>query len=667
VGILPQNNVRSFVVATENESDPLVGRVLDGRYEITSKLDRGGMATVYLATDTRLTRRVAVKVMHDSLGGDAEFVARFDREARAAAGLIHPNVVSVFDQGMDRGRPYIVMEYVQGETLRKVVVREAPMSAQRAIELLIPVASAVAAAHDKGIMHRDLKPENVLISYRNQLKVADFGLARAVTSNTVTSAGTVIGSVSYLAPELVTNGKADTRADVYALGVILYELLTGKKPHTGENPIQVAYSHVHNDIQPPSAVVPAQAVPDYLDAIVLSCMNREIEARPRDASVLLDYLLKARTALAAGRANDPALTALILNKTVDAPNQLTVPVPLLGNDPVHDTAAIPVINTDVPADMHTQPTSQLAAMETAKPLIAKQQKRRRTGLTVFLILLILAILLGFTGWYLFKGRYVEVPNFTNLSQAKAEALAAKTGIKINFENDYSEDIPAGQVISTIPKTNEPIERGGTLQAILSKGQERYEVPQLVGKTESEARAALAEAHLQTGEVTSDWDETAKIGTVISSSVKANKLVKPQTVVDLVISKGPQPIPVVSFVDKPFTEAEEYYKNTGLKVKNFDQQYDENIAKGNVIEQSPDEGELYSGDTINFVVSKGPPLVEVPKVRGSTKATAEQKLKDAGFKVAISNLTNFPLGFVNGSNPSAGKKIPKGSTVTLYIV
>ncbi|MDR1236888.1 MAG: Stk1 family PASTA domain-containing Ser/Thr kinase, partial [Propionibacteriaceae bacterium] len=476
-------------MATENESDPLVGRVLDGRYEITSKLDRGGMATVYLATDTRLTRRVAVKVMHDSLGGDAEFVARFDREARAAAGLIHPNVVSVFDQGMDRGRPYIVMEYVQGETLRKVIVREAPMAAGRALDLLIPVASAVAAAHDKGIMHRDLKPENVLISFRNQVKVADFGLARAVTSNTVTSAGTVIGSVSYLAPELVTNGKADTRADVYALGVILYELLTGKKPHTGENPIQVAYSHVHNDIKPPSEVVPAQAVPDYLDAIVLSCMNREVEARPHDAAVLLDYLLKARTALAAGRANDPALTALVLNNTVDPIDQLTVPVPLLDDDPFKNTATIPITNVGIPGDPSPQQTTQLAAMETAKPLIAKQHKRRRTGLTIFLILLILAILLGFTGWYLFKGRFVEVPDFINLSQTKAETLAAKTGIKISFTNEYSEDIPAGLVIMTIPSKNEPIERGGTLKAILSRGQERYEVPQLVGKLLEDAEAA----------------------------------------------------------------------------------------------------------------------------------------------------------------------------------
>ncbi|MDR1430717.1 MAG: Stk1 family PASTA domain-containing Ser/Thr kinase [Propionibacteriaceae bacterium] len=663
-----------FVMATVNESDPLLGRVLDGRYQITNKVDRGGMATVYLATDTRLTRRVAVKVMHDSLGGDADFVARFDREARAAAGLIHPNVVSVFDQGMDRGRPYIVMEYVEGETLRKLIVREAPVAAQRAVELLIPVVSAVAAAHDKGIMHRDLKPENVLISNRNQLKVADFGLARAVTSNTVTSAGTVIGSVSYLAPELVTDGKADTRADIYALGVILYELLTGRKPHTGESPIQVAYSHVHKDIEPPSAAAPSQAVPDYLDAIVLKCVNREIEARPRDATVLLDYLLKARADLAAGKANDPQLAAWISEGSTEAADQLTMQVPLLADgqasdrdNTISDTATIPVIEADASGNEPSLLATAMPAVQTAQPLVAKQRKRRRTGLTVFLILLILAVLLGFTGWYLFKGRYVEVPDFANLSQTKAEALAMKTGIKIVFENAYSEDIPAGQVIETIPTVNEPIERGGTLQAFLSKGQERYEVPKLTGMTLNEANAALTKAHLQIGVVTEDWDDKAAFGTVVSSSVKAAKLVKPLTVVDLVVSKGPQPVPIVSFAGKPFDEAKQFYEAAGLKVKKAEQLYDDEIAKGDVIEQTPNEGELHRGDTISFTVSKGPELVEVPKVRGSLKAAAVERLTDAGFKVEISNQVNFPLGFVNGSNPSAGKKAPKGSTVTLYIV
>ena len=239
--------------------DPLVGRVLDGRYEIHERLARGGMATVYRAVDTRLTRTVAVKVMHVGLGDDAEFARKFDREARAVAKLSHPNVVSVFDQGRDiegsNSRPYIVMEYVAGQTLRDVLNREAPMAPSRALEIMEPVFAALAVAHDAGLVHRDVKPENVLISERGQIKVADFGLAKAISSQTSTATqGLLIGTVSYLPPELVMSGKADARSDVYSAGVVLFELLTGRKPHTGETPIQIAYAHVHRDVPPPSTL-----------------------------------------------------------------------------------------------------------------------------------------------------------------------------------------------------------------------------------------------------------------------------------------------------------------------------------------------------------------------------------------------------------------------------
>ena len=305
-----------------SNGDPLVGHVLDGRYEILRKLARGGMATVYLASDRRLTRTVAVKVMHDTLGDDADFVARFDREARAAARLSHPNVVSVFDQGMDGGRPYMVMEYVEGSTLRHVISREAPIDPARALDLLLPVIGAVAAAHEAGIIHRDLKPENVLSSDRGQVKVADFGLARAVTAQTATATGMLIGTVSYIAPELVTKGKADTRCDVYALGVMLFEMLTGRKPHTGDSPIQVAYSHVHNEIPAPSSQMTSSwrdsrnGIPPYLDALVTTAAARDPQTRPRDARVLFDHARQAREALGQGVMDDPALTALMLRTEI---------------------------------------------------------------------------------------------------------------------------------------------------------------------------------------------------------------------------------------------------------------------------------------------------------------------------------------------------------------
>ena len=310
-------------MTTSSSGDPLVGHVLDGRYRINRKLARGGMATVYLADDLRLTRVVAVKVMHQGLGDDQDFTAKFDREARAAARLQHPNVVSVFDQGVDGGRPYIVMEYVEGATLRHLITREAPFDPLRALDLLLPVAKALASAHEAGLIHRDIKPENVLISDRGQVKVADFGLAKAISAQTATATGMLIGTVSYIAPELVTHGKADPRCDVYAVGVVLYEMLTGQKPHTGENPIQVAYSHVHNSIPAPSAATKASwrdsrsGIPPYLDALVMAAAARDPEERPVDGRVLLDHLQAARDALAQGLMDDPTLSAQVQQTRLD--------------------------------------------------------------------------------------------------------------------------------------------------------------------------------------------------------------------------------------------------------------------------------------------------------------------------------------------------------------
>ena len=293
--------------------DPLVGRLLDGRYQITERLARGGMATVYRAVDTRLTRTVAVKVMHVGLGDDAEFARKFDREARAAARLAHPNVVAVFDQGSDlieghSSRPYIVMEHVDGYTLRDVINREAPMLPLRALEVIEPVLAALAAAHDAGLVHRDVKPENVLISDRGQIKVADFGLAKAISSQTSTATqGLLIGTVSYLPPELVVSGQADARSDVYSTGVVLFELLTGRKPHTGDTPIQVAYAHVHADVPAPSRFSTAGPVPPYLDALVARATSRTASARPADARVLLTEVRRVQSALRDGRRDDPEL------------------------------------------------------------------------------------------------------------------------------------------------------------------------------------------------------------------------------------------------------------------------------------------------------------------------------------------------------------------------
>lgn len=661
------------MTTTQSKPDPLVGRIVDGRYRITRKLARGGMATVYVADDLRLTRTVAIKVMHENLGTDTDFVDRFDREARAAAGLSHPSVVSVFDQGMDDDRPYIVMEYVEGSTLRHVMTREAPMSPLRAVDLMSQVASAVAAAHEAGIIHRDLKPENVLISPRGQLKVADFGLARAVTAHTATANGMLIGTVSYIAPELVTHGHADTRCDVYAMGVVLYEMLTGTKPHTGETPIQVAYSHVHNEISPPSVAAPTGAViPDYLDALVLAAAARQPSDRPADARVLLDHLHAAREALARGVTSDPMLAARMRQTTVDDAEQVTQAVPLM--TPRRPTTASPdLASTNATLVFDPSKVDAPVPSPSAEPLRARRARSARRGRNSLILVLALSLLLGVGAWYLLAGRFTQTPDFTNLTQAQAQALAAEKGFAINFGGDFSETIPAGQVVRTDPATGERITIGGTITAFLSKGPERYPVPSLAGRTVDDATKALTDAHLAVGKITEVFDENIQIGLVISASIDPGKPVKPQTQVDLNVSKGPAPITIVSMVGKTYDEAAAYYTNAGLVVARApDDKFSTKIPAGSVVSQDPKSGTVPRGGTITFTVSKGPEMIAVPSVGGQPASAAKTALTNAGFKVEIEkHFSGKTAWSANPKNPGVctnnGQWVcPKASTIILVL-
>lgn len=665
-----------------SKTDPLLGRFVDGRYRISRRIARGGMATVYLADDQRLTRTVAIKVMHENLGEDEDFVARFDREARAAARLSHPNVVSVFDQGMDDGRPYIVMEYVEGSTLRQIMTREAPMAPSRALALIQQVAEAVAAAHEAGIVHRDLKPENVLISRRGQLKVADFGLARAVTAHTATANGMLIGTVSYIAPELVTHGHADTRCDVYAMGVVLYEMLTGRKPHTGDSPIQVAYSHVHNEITAPSQAAPAQwrgtshGVPDYVDALVMAAAARQPADRPHDAGVLADHIAAARDAIAQGRLQDSALAAQMRSTVLDDDALATENVPMMAPVPVEPVNPTLVFAPRVTAAPPAHPPVVAASVDqaninqpgvpspSAQPLQQRRARKSRTARTSLVVLLVTALALGVGAWYLMAGRFTTAPDFTNLTQDAATALAAKQGFKLEFGTGYSETIPVGKVVRTDPAAGERIVYGGTITAFVSRGPERYAVPSLAGRTVDDATQALSEAHLTVGKVTEVWDENIESGKVISCSPDSAKLVKPKTEVDLKVSKGPAPIKIVSYVNKPFTEAKAYYEGQGLVVEVSAEKNNAKIAAGNVISQSPTDGAVAKGGKISFVVSKGPVQVPVPNVVGMTANDAQKTLTAAGFKVRWEKV--FWARSVWSTDPAPGTMVAKGSTITVKL-
>ncbi|MEV0792307.1 Stk1 family PASTA domain-containing Ser/Thr kinase [Kribbella sp. NPDC050459] len=644
-------------------SDRLVGRVLDGRYRVGARVAKGGMATVYQALDMRLDRTVALKVMHDGLGDDAQFTRRFVAEARAAARLSNPNVVAVFDQGDDDGTLFLAMEYVRGRTLRDVIRDEAPLSPARALDLLTPVLSALSAAHDAGIVHRDIKPENVLISDKGAVKVADFGLARAVSAsgNTATQ-GLLMGTVSYLAPELVTEGSADARSDVYSAGILLYEMLTGNKPHSGDTPIQVAYAHVHADVPPPSLEQPS--IPPYVDALVQRATARDRDLRPTDARVFSRQVHRVRSALEEGLPDDPELTGDLtvpiqqIRQDSGYDDGYTRDVPQLEDQPLrHDTIVVPV--------QHGRPTG--APAKTSPPVKAPPRRRMRGPIALILILAA-AIGIGTAAWYYGIHRYTTTPDLVNMEPAEANAAAANSGLRTSLDNqDYSEDVKVGLIIRTDPKAGDRIRKNGDIGLTVSKGPERYRVPQLVGLQLDAAQQALSPIKLITGQINEQYNETVPQGRVIAISPRFNTEVKPGTAVNFAVSKGKRPITVPDLTGKSYKEANRTLRKLGFAVGRSTQ-YDEKVAEGNVISQSPNSGTLFAKDKVSLVVSLGPPLREVPDVKRKTTADAQKILGDAGFVVRVEKAPfNLGLNIVAAQSPGAGKKVKPGSTIVITVL
>lgn len=654
-------------------SDPLTGRLLDRRYRIGVRIARGGMASVYEATDLRLDRTVAVKVMHPGMGDDAEFAERFVREARSAARLSHPNVVAVYDQGDDDGTVFLAMELISGHTLRDVIRKESPMAPARALALMEPVLSALAAAHRAGLIHRDIKPENVLIADDGRVKVADFGLAKAVSSDTqhTVTGGVLIGTVSYLAPELVVNGRADARADVYAAGVVLYELLTGAKPHEGESPIQVAYQHVHADVPAPSSAVPG--LPAYVDALVARATARDRELRPADAAVLLHQVHRVSHALAEGVVDDPDLVADLTPtrmraEAVEAPSpDDTAPEPF--DRAALATMAEPttVIGT-VPRPPVVPPPGEPA--EPAPSDEAPQRRRSRRGLALLLVALLLVVGGGVAAWWFLEGRYTTTPGVLGKTeQAAVQALEA-AGLEAEVgEPAYSETVPAGRVVATDPEPGSRVLDGGSVEITMSLGKERYDVPDLTGMTEKEAREALAATNLAAGSTAGKWSDTVKVGIVISSQPEAGTTLKPDTAVDLVVSKGPKPVELKDWVGKDLNAATQWLESKGLTGKVSKEEFSDDVPAGAVISMDPPGGTTVNrGDTVSFVVSKGPELIEVPSVRGQGVDAATQTLEDLGFVVATESAPgSLGLGFVFSQDPEGGSMVPVGSTITLSLI
>ena len=655
-------------------SESLRYRLLDGRYRIESRIARGGMATVYTAVDTRLDRTVAVKIMHAGLGDDQEFAARFVREARAAARLNSPHVVAVFDQGSDDGTVYLVMEYVPGTTLRDLIRDQAPVSPHRALSLLEQILTALSAAHEAGLVHRDVKPENVLIGWDGAIKVADFGLARAVSATTAATAtgGLLIGTVSYLAPELVLNTGADARCDVYASGVLLYEMLTGCKPHEGDSPIQVAYKHVHDDVPPPSARV-AQ-IPPYLDALVARATARDRDQRPTDARVLLHQVRRVRSAIESGLPDDVELTEDLTPRLTSGPvvdddpqQPLLLPPPRSAHpEPTLIVGATRGREVAVPVGV---PTGHPTGAPSSGASVARSagSRSRRRGWLLIALVLALAVAAAAAGWYLGVGRFTTTPDVTGKSQGQARALIIDAGLSFEVaEQRYSEDVPAGIVLASDPGPEDRIQMGDTVSIVLSRGKERYAVPELVSLDQQEARSALEVANLEPNPVLRYNDRT-EAGVVFRMNIADGRPVPPGTTVTYYVSEGPRPIDVADFEGSSYEAARTALKDLGFKVEQV-REFNNDIDKGLVISQTPNSGTGFRGDVIDVVVSRGPELVAVPSVIGFSPSGAEDTLEAAGFEVRVLEDDSYIGGFlVVRQDPSSDGEAPLGSTITIYVV
>lgn len=606
--------------------DSLIGRTLDGRYRIESLIARGGMATVYVANDLRLRRNVAVKVMHTSLAEDPEFVHRFEREAHAAAQLTNPHVVAVHDQGRDAntGVIYLVMEYVVGRTVREIMAARGALTETQALAVIDPVLQALAAAHDAGFVHRDVKPENVLIGDDGRIKVTDFGLARAIVASPMSAAtqGVLIGTVAYLSPEQVNRGFADARSDVYGAGVLLYELLTGQVPHTGETPLAVAYQHVHNDVPAPSSV--RSGLSGTIDALVERATRREPGQRFQNAREFLAAVRSARASV----------------------DQAYTPIPM----PAQHTLII----DDAPEQQHT----------TAIP--TTEAPKRRRGRVLPVIATLLAIGLA-AGWYFTVGTHSSVPQLVGVQRAAAEDQLSSASLDVTVDEQWSKTVPEGAVISSDPTAGTSLPHGGVVTIAVSKGPERYAVPNLVGNALAEAKSALATVKLAVGNVVYTYDETVPSGKIIDTQPSSGMIMQPRQTVDLTISKGPAPIPVPGVSGSTLDSARAAIAAAGFTVTSTTE-YSDTVKSGIVVRTEPRAGaQLQRGSAVKIVVSKGPAPVRIPDVFKMSRSKAESTLKSAGLKVLVKTSGKRLLNIVQDQSPKAGTVVPRGTTVTLTVV
>ncbi|SEB62161.1 Stk1 family PASTA domain-containing Ser/Thr kinase [Microbacterium hydrocarbonoxydans] len=644
-------------MTTNQQADPLIGRLVDGRYRVRARIARGGMATVYVATDLRLERRIALKVMHAHLSDDSAFQSRFIQEARAAARLADPHVVNVFDQGQDGELAYLVMEYLPGITLRELLREQKRLTIPQTITIMDAVLAGLAAAHRAGIVHRDVKPENVLLAEDGRIKIGDFGLARATTANTATGQQ-LLGTIAYLAPELVTRGTADARSDIYALGIMLYEMLVGEQPYKGEQPMQIAFQHATESVPRPSVRNPG--VPEQLDELVLWATEKSPDERPDDAQQMLDRLREIERGLGIA----PAVAAATGSQRSQA-------------DSADLTKVMP--STMVIAD----PTAPApAAVDNATLLRRRSSRRRARGAFLLTLVLLLATVAGGVGWWFGSGpgSLIAVPSVAGLSYDDAAAALVADGFTPVRGEENSVEVAAGETIRSDPGEGERLDKGAEVTVIVSIGPASHTAETLNGKTEQEARDYLADLRVNVTEqplvLFSDADEGRVINAFVTprdggeaySCAEGCELLEDDTV-ELYVSAGAFPDVTGLSVDQATTTlTDKKLEVSGDIIYDFSESMDKDLVIG--VADRASEGNWRPGDTVQLIVSKGPELFDVPDVTDRTLVEAKQILEEAGFTAGYAAWGDLPgfgeMARVTAQDPGSDAQLPRGGKVQLSI-
>jgi serine/threonine-protein kinase len=628
----------------------LTGELIDGRYQLLRQVANGGMAAIYEATDTRLDRKVAVKIMHSHLAQDDAYVSRFIREAKAAAALSHPNIVAVQDQGWNQnGVPavFLVMELIEGHTLREYLNERGRFEIKDAMNYLTPILSALSAAHALGIVHRDVKPENIMISNEGRVKVADFGLARGeIIGSTMTAESSVIlGSVSYLSPEQVQRGIADSRSDVYAAGIVAYEMLIGDKPFTADSPIQIAYMHVNEEV--PRLRSKRKEIPKALDDLIARATSKNPDDRPRTASEFLDELAQIQVDL------DPKKNQMSLG--------LDLPVEPIREKSQKKEAA------------KSEPIVEEEKIETTRQLRRKEEKKKRASKRVRRnrkVALILAVAVGVAGWWSLvgPGSQVVVPSTVGATYEEAVSILQPLGLTATvLESRFDEEIAKGSVIESNPAGGGKVQANGNVSFILSKGPERYTIPKTTGLTVSAAQNAISKLPLEILPIKEVFSSEIPKGFVIETIPQSGASVKRDAQIEVIVSKGIEQIALASYLGKSGEQALNELTETGFDVQPT-YAYSESVLELAVISQSPAGGSvLNKGAKVSIVISKGPRYTFIPETIIAMESVAAQNLlKSLGLKPKVVSTGKNKVKYVISVSPVKKTKVERGSTVTIKV-